>query len=124
MARSALQLLAFGFAVALLASAAQAETVAYVTHPVWTSRPSASDLRRLYPPGGKGITGQVAADCLIDESGRFTSCEIVSEEPAGLGFGTSTIELSKLFKMKLLDADGVAVPGRKLRLPVRWSPPR
>ena len=37
-----------------------------------------------------------------------------------MGFGESTIRLSKLFKMKLTDADGAPVAGRKQHLPVQW----
>jgi hypothetical protein len=37
-----------------------------------------------------------------------------------MGFEESTIKLSKLFKMRLTDAGGVPVAGRKLHLPLRW----
>jgi protein TonB len=91
-----------------------------VTHPDWTRRPSRDDLMRLYPRGVTGVRGQVRARCLIDANGKFMSCDIISEEPAGKGFGEATIRLSKLFQMKLLDADGLPVAGRKLTLPVLW----
>lgn len=102
------------------ASLASAEMEGYVVHPVWTRRPSVEDLKRLYPRGVHGVTANVSVDCLIAESGRFTTCELVHEDPAGLGFGASTINVAKLFQMKPFDADGAAVAGRKLRLPVRW----
>jgi hypothetical protein len=101
-------------------SAVRAEMEGYVIRPMWLRRPSADDMRRLYPPQQKGVEGFVSADCLVDERGQFTSCEIVKETPAGMGFGESTIRLAKLFKMKPIDADGASVAGRKLRLPVRW----
>jgi protein TonB len=87
---------------------------------MWLRRPSADDMRRLYPLQERGVEGIVSADCVLDEGGQFTSCEIVEETPVGKGFGDSTIRLAKLFKMKPIDADGVPVAGRKLRLPVRW----
>jgi periplasmic protein TonB len=92
----------------------------YVIRPVWLRRPSAQDMRRLYPPQQRGVEALVTADCLVDERGQFSTCEIVKESPAGRGFGESTVRLSKFFKMKPLDADGTPVAGRKLRLPVRW----
>lgn len=109
-------------AAAVLASAshASAEIDGYVTNPVWTARPSTRDLERLYPPNVHGVTANVSADCLIDQEGKFSSCDIVQEDPSGLGFGESTIKLSKLFRMKAVDAHGVPVAGRKLRLPIRW----
>lgn len=92
----------------------------YVIHPRWLRRPAVEDLQRLYPREQRGVEGFVIADCLIDERGTFSTCEIVEERPAGKGFGESTIRLSKLFKMTLTDADGAPVAGRKLHLPVRW----
>lgn len=77
-------------------------------------------MQRLYPRQARGVTGQVQADCLIDERGRFSTCEIVSETPAGKGFAESTQELAKLFRMKDRDADGRPVAGRKVHLPVTW----
>lgn len=100
--------------------AVRAEREGYVIRPMWLRRPSADDMRRLYPSQQKGVEGFVSADCLLDKRGQFTSCEIVNETPAGMGFGESTMRLAKLFKMKPIDADGASVAGRKLRLPVRW----
>lgn len=99
---------------------AWAERGGYVIRPMWLRRPSADDMRRLYPSQLRGIEGFVRADCVLDERGQFTSCEIVEETPAGMGFGESTVRLAKLFKMKPVDADGASVAGRKLSLPVRW----
>lgn len=99
---------------------ASAEVQSRVVRPIWLRRPSADDMRRLYPPQQRGVEGFVTADCLLDERGQFASCDIVEERPAGMGFGESTIRLAKLFKMKPMDADGAPVAGRRLRLPVRW----
>lgn len=92
----------------------------FVIHPDWTRTPSGEDMQRLYPRQARGVTGRVQADCLIDERGRFSACEIVSETPAGKGFAESTHELAKLFRMKARDGDGRLVAGRKVHLPVIW----
>jgi TonB family protein len=118
------QSLLVGFALLLGGPATtpdiSADMTGYVVRPYWTNRPTRDDLERLYPHKAKGVQGDVKVDCLIDENGRFTSCDVVSESPSGLGFGDSTIALSKLFRMKPVDGDGLPVAGRKLRLPVRW----
>src|SRR3954465_521852 len=106
--------------LALLAGAPAAATdvpadiAGYVVHPYWTNRPTREDLERLYPSKARGIQGDVKVDCVVDENGRFSSCDVVSESPSGLGFGDSTIALSKLFRMKPVDGDGLLVAGRKL----------
>jgi hypothetical protein len=71
---------------------------------------------RLYPDRVRGVDAGVTARCLIDANGN----EIIDEKPAGKGFGTATIKLSKLFQMKAVDDDGEPVVGSKLTLPVRW----
>jgi hypothetical protein len=101
-------------------SLATAESDVYIVRPIWTRRPSANDLERLYPKGAGAVTADVRADCTVDDTGAFKTCEIVSESPTGMGFGESTIRLSKLFRMKAIDGDGAPVAGRKVRLPVRW----
>ena len=92
----------------------------YVIRPNWLRRPSANDMRRLYPRTQRGVEAFVSLDCIVDEQGQLSTCEVVKETPAGMGFGESTIKLSKLFKMRLTDADGAPVAGRKQHLPVRW----
>lgn len=57
----------------------------YVIHPRWLRRPSAEDLQRLYPREQRGVEGFVIADCVIDERGTFSTCEIVEERPGGEG---------------------------------------
>lgn len=119
-ARSLLGMLAILAATLCIPGTASAEMEGYVVKPMWLRRPSSDDMRRLYPSKRRGVEALVSADCLLDERGQFTSCEIVKETPAGMGFGESTVRLAKLFKMKPMDADGAPVAGRKLRLPVRW----
>lgn len=94
---------------------------AFVTRPVWTRRPAHADLARLHPRTASRTSAKVAVDCLIDESGRFTTCKVVREDPPGRGFGESTLRLAKFFQMRLRDADGIAVAGRHLVLPVWWG---
>jgi hypothetical protein len=119
-----LQTLLVGFALAVGGPAtppdASADMAGYVVRPYWTNRPTREDLERLYPNKAKSVQGDVKVDCLIDEKGKFTSCDVISESPSGMGFGDSTIALSRLFRMKPVDGDGLPVVGRKLRLPVRW----
>jgi hypothetical protein len=116
-------LLAAVFVASLLGTTpdASAQGESLVMHPHWTKRPSWDDLRKLYPKAVRGVTANVEASCRIDDQGRFTSCDIVKESPSGLGFGESTVRISKLFQMKAIDGDGSPVAGRRLSLPVRWD---
>ena len=102
------------------APAAAQEGDNHVVHPLWTHRPTAEDLHRLYPRKVHGVTGEVILNCTIDDNGRFGACDVVKEEPGGQGFGEATIRLSRLFQMRTVDGDGSLVAGRTMHLPVKW----
>jgi protein TonB len=103
-----------------IGSPTTAEGDAYIVRQIWIRRPSAADLERFYPKGAGAVTADVRADCTVDDNSAFKTCEIVSEDQPGKGFGQNTTRLPRLFRMRAIDGDGAPVAGRKVRLPVRW----
>ena len=102
------------------------EQAGWVVRPDWTLRPDAEDVGRTYPARAKArdISGLVVFACKVTGAGRLAPCEVISEEPQGLGFADGGLQLTRLFKMKPLDAAGVAVEGRLIRLPIAYRIPR
>ncbi len=98
-------------------------TTPAVIRPAWARTPSAEELARAYPRRGNGAIGDVRLRCVIAANGRFDSCDVISETPAGLGFGAAGLEVSKLFRMTSVDGDGGKVAGRAIRIPIRFDPP-
>lgn len=112
-------------ALAVLAQAETATAAEAVVRPDWTSRPSAEDLARLYPPRAMryDMEGRATVKCVVTGGGELSDCQITSELPAAEGFGEATLKLAPHFRMKSLDGDGQPVAGRPVRIPVRWVLP-
>lgn len=95
---------------------------AVITHPDWTSKPNGDALERYYPPAAKerGTEGHATMECTVTASGTLEGCHIVSESPSGQGFGSATLKLAHLFKMRPQTSDGRAVGGARVTIPVTW----
>ncbi|KRA61856.1 hypothetical protein ASD79_07055 [Caulobacter sp. Root655] len=71
-----------------------------VLDPPWTSTPSSTQVRAAWPADAKGATtGQVALRCELNKAGGLTSCEVLSEIPAGKGFGKAARSLAPAFQV-------------------------
>ena len=49
----------------------------------------------------KGVAGRAAMSCTIDKEGLLQHCDVISEEPSGLGFGTAARGLTPRFRAPL-----------------------
>lgn len=88
----------------------------------WLERPDAARISLLYPPEAfrEGQSGQAVLDCIVDAQGQL-ACAVLSEEPAGLGFGEAAIRASRLFRMAPETRDGHRTAGGRVRIPIRFS---
>ncbi len=86
--------------------------------PVWVRQPSADDFERLYPSRARSVSqqGQVTLACVINGEQRL-ECEVVSETPAGWGFGRAALGLSQRLIARPLLADGSPAEGAAFELP-------
>jgi protein TonB len=98
----------------------------FVKGPAWFKRPSADDVSSTYPSQAKStrVAGFAMLFCQVNEQGRLAPCEIIREQPEGLGFGDAAIKLTHLFAMRPNDwSTGLPVAGRFTYLPIRFYPP-
>lgn len=95
-----------------------------VTRPRWRDRPTASDVYRSYPEAARkrGLVGAVVVECRIAGDGSLEECVTLSESPAGEHFGEGALKLMPKFKSDAVDSFGLKVEGRKIRVPLRFSP--
>jgi TonB family protein len=96
-----------------------------VTRPFWRQRPSAMDVHRVYPQAakkGEAPVGNVEVECRFTGAGGLSDCGVASESPEGLGFGAAALSLMEMFKAESVDAFGLKVEERKIRVPIRISP--
>jgi TonB family protein len=90
--------------------------------PRWLTRPSDADLARAYPRPARmrGQGGRAVMQCKVTATGRLTACELVSEEPAGAGFGRALLSMAPSFSMTPNLPDGRSVEGRSISIPFRF----
>lgn len=98
----------------------------FITQPRWRARPTPTDVFHAYPAeaGQGGLVGNAIIDCKIGVRGELNACTIFQEDPAGQGFGAAAMTLMSGFRMDEVDAYGLKVQGRRIRVPVRLSPAR
>ena len=71
-----------------------------------------------------GTQGQVRLNCKVDTHGLAETCQVVSERPAGKGFGAAALELRPTFKLTpRKDADGQPITA-VMSINLTFNPPK
>lgn len=70
------------------------------TTTLWEKKPTARSFDMHYPAGAaaRGIGADTLLSCAVREDRRL-DCEVVSETPAGLGFGSAAVKIARDFRM-------------------------
>ena len=84
--------------------------------------PAADDLIRLYPRVAQmmGLAGRTSMTCTVLTTGQLDRCHVISEQPAGVGFGMAMIGAAPLFHIRPALRDGHPVEAR-ITIPMRWQ---
>lgn len=82
-----------------------------ISAPHWQRRPT--NLTVFYPDRAlrRNTEGEVVLNCLVRVSGLL-DCSVVSESPAGWGFGEAALRIARAHRMVPATRNGVAVEGR------------
>jgi protein TonB len=93
-----------------------------MTAPNWLTPPNGDDLAHLYPLAAARahVEGSASIRCLVTIEGYLNSCEVLTETPAGAGFGLATVQASALWRMSPATRDGVPVQG-VVTVPIKWK---
>jgi TonB family protein len=110
--------------LALGASAARAEQDVDKA-PNWKRAPSEQDFLMVFPTAamqaGKG--GKVVLGCRVTVAGAPTGCKVVSETPAGLGFGQAALTMVPQMLFTPAIKDGKPVEFDEVKIPLVFEAP-
>lgn len=111
-----------GFAcLALLSLGPRSEALAQTRDADWLRKPNMQDLMGVWPTGAmkSGRGGKARIDCTVTVQGTLRNCTVLSEKPAGEGFGAAGLALASQFVMKPALRDGKPVEG-PVTIPIEW----
>jgi len=91
--------------------------------PKWVRMPTADQMERFYPRGAieKELGGKATLRCSVTLEGTLTGCSVLSESPAGEGFGAAALKLSRYFRMSPKTVDGTPVEGAVVTVPIGFT---
>jgi TonB family protein len=93
-----------------------------ITRPAWTELPAPADFQASFPQTANGVNEvRVALVCQAGAGGVLSACDIVREEPAGLGYGQGALALAPKFRVGPWSQDGLPTIGAKVRVPIRYQ---
>jgi protein TonB len=103
--------------------APKVEHTAVIANPDWVRLPNGDDLVSCYPPSAldRGTEGHSEMECTVTSKGTLTDCHVVSETPAGAGFGNAELRCASKFRMRPQTVDGRPTEGGKVRIPLKWQ---
>ena len=91
-----------------------------IDHPDWltTVSPGAEVFPAEAAKAGL-TTGRAVLDCLGDSAGELTACQVVSEEPAGMGFGASALKTATAVSINPWTTTGEPADGAHVVFAIR-----
>lgn len=89
---------------------------------MFIERPNGRDFANLYPPNALAseTDGRVTLDCAVRDGGSL-ACDVVSETPAGRGFGDASLKIASRFRVAAQTEDGKSTAGGRIRIPITWN---
>ena len=117
--------LSFGALILLAISACASGYGDTPENPIRIVRPTREEIMIEYPPDAlaRGVSGRATVECEVVASGLLDHCLVLQEDPAGYGFGEAAIRLAFEHQVRP-DAEGRYPVGRRVDLPVEFTPPR
>ncbi len=94
-----------------------------ITNPDWVKKPTPETMLSVWPKAAmeKGIDGKAVISCEVSRQGVMKNCVVVSEFPAGAGFGQAAIAMTPQLLLSPMKVDGVPVDGGRVQMPLTFK---
>jgi periplasmic protein TonB len=94
--------------------------------PRFISGPTVAQLRAAHPPEElrRGRSGRAAINCRIGLDQRLEACRLVSESPAGRGYGAAALQVDRFFRFAPPTFGGRPQSGERVTVTVDFGRPR
>lgn len=89
----------------------------------WMELPDAEAQSRAYPAAAarRGLSGEVRVRCRVAADGGLVGCVVLSETPAGEGFGEAALKLAPDFRM--IPPEVSSPDGPLVTIPIKFTLP-
>jgi TonB family protein len=90
----------------------------------WLTKPTAEQVQAYYPnaAAAKAASGSASIRCTVTVDTTLKNCSVLSETPAGLGFGDAAVAMASVFRMKPAIKSGQPVDSQ-VSIPIRFALP-
>lgn len=98
-------------------------TAQTIVNPDWVRQPSGDEVAGYYPEEAtdRTVSGRATVLCGVRIDTTLADCKVLSERPAGIGFGEAAVRLAtREFRIRPQTRDGVPVEGSTVRIPVMF----
>ncbi len=92
--------------------------------PKWVGLPKVNDMSAVIPAAARqaGVyKARIVLECGVVADGAVDQCQVVSQDPGGLGYGDAAVALSKFFRLAVWTEEGLPVVGGRVRIPLRFD---
>lgn len=89
----------------------------------WIRQPTEARLTEAWPAAARqaGVSGKVVMNCMVAYDGGLEDCRVLTETPAGMGFGAAALSLTGQYQLSP-NVDGQSTTGGRMLVPVRFRP--
>ena len=92
--------------------------------PKWVAGPRVNDIAAVMPAAAKAAkvyAARVVMDCTVVANGLVDGCKVASQDPAGLGYDTAALSLTRYFALAVWTEEGLPTVGGAVRIPLRFD---